>query len=181
MTREPLSCCRVEGLEASGGGWLERALLIDKYLPQGLGRPAGGCPSPSSRNSQAPSQVEWAGNYLSASSVPHNWLFFANSLLGWECTKSLEGAWSHHKRLPEIKRPPPRCKIISSGSPALPVPSARSLAPWPSSSQQGSRTSSPYLSPPPFLPPPRRGGNTAETPCNSGCHWPNYAPWSSPA
>lgn len=35
--------------------------------------------------------VEEAGNYLSASSVPHNWLSFASSLLGWECTKSLEG------------------------------------------------------------------------------------------
>lgn len=36
-----------------------------------------------------------------------------------------------------------------------------------------------YLSPlssPSLL--PRRDGNTAETPCNSGCHCPNYTSWS---
>lgn len=52
-------------------------------------------------------RVEEAGNSLSASSVPHNWLSFANLLLGWECTKSPKGASSHYERLPKIRDPSP--------------------------------------------------------------------------
>lgn len=99
------------------------------------------------------------GNYLSASSVPHNWLSFASSQLEWECSRSLEGESSHHKRLPKIRSPPPCCTDQQLRQPALPGPPAPSqvtLTPPkdPPAPGEGPGLPSPYLAPPPPPPPP---------------------------
>lgn len=117
VTREPLLCCGLEGFAASGTspapqtpapalGAEGAEPAADQQLPAGT-RAGRRLPLSLLVEQPGPLGVEAAGNYLSAPSVPHNWLFFANSLLEWERTKSLEGASSHHKRLPKIKRPSP--------------------------------------------------------------------------
>ena len=193
-------CCRSAGFGASGistcpADTAESHRVVGRRAeasPAGKHQPSGGVQA--SRRLKPSLLVQcnslglpgWRrlGNYLSASSVPHNWLSFANSQLGWEGAKSLEGASSRHKTLPKISGPfPPAVEINSSGSPSLRVPSAQSqatlLTEGPRGSWQGSRTSQHYLSPPPCSSPHRRGGTAAETPCNSGCHCPNYTPRSS--
>lgn len=123
VTREPLLCCRSAGFGASGlstcpADTAESHRVVGRRAeesPADMHQPSEGVQvsrrlKPSllvQCNSQGPPGWRRLGNYLSASSVPHNWLSFANSQLGWEGAKSLEGASSRHKTLPKISGPFP--------------------------------------------------------------------------
>jgi hypothetical protein len=165
--------------------WNSKTVPADKHRParqQGLCRTAGGC-SCSRRSAEALLSGR-LGGFLSASSVPHNWLSFASSLLGWESSKSLEGKASHHKKLPKIRGLLPGGEIHSSGSLALPVPSAQSqvtLARQRTLQLLAKVQNFPAITCFLLIPPshPKRGGTTAQTQCNFGCHYPNYTPQSS--